>query len=100
MSGVNGVLDQSPPFTKGIHFSENLRLPESRRSMLKLILRVLRIFAIWIFLLPILAGEAQTQSRAADLVLINGHVITMNPRQPTAQAIAIWQERIAWVGSN
>src|SRR5262249_11901277 len=54
----------------------------------------------WIFLLPILAGEAQTQSRAADLVLINGHVITMNPRQPTAQAIAIQQERIVWVGSD
>jgi predicted amidohydrolase YtcJ len=36
----------------------------------------------------------------ADLVLINGNVLTMNPAQPRAEAIAITKDRIVKVGSN
>lgn len=35
-----------------------------------------------------------------DLLLLNASVMTMNERQPRAQAVAIKGERIAWVGSN
>lgn len=49
-------------------------------------------------LLP--AGVAEPQSSLPDLLLFNAHVITMNPSQPSAQAIAIQQDRIVWVGSN
>jgi len=36
----------------------------------------------------------------ADLVLINGNVLTMNPSQPNAQAIAVQDDKIAKVGTN
>ena len=36
----------------------------------------------------------------ADLVLIHGNVLTMNPAQPRAEAIAIAKDRIIKVGSN
>jgi len=36
----------------------------------------------------------------ADLVLKNGNVLTMNPSQPHAEAIAIKEERIVKVGTN
>lgn len=36
----------------------------------------------------------------ADLILINGKVITMNPSQPFAQAVAINAGRVVAVGSN
>lgn len=40
------------------------------------------------------------QSPSADVLLTNANVITMDPKLPAAQAIAIRGERIAWVGSN
>jgi predicted amidohydrolase YtcJ len=36
----------------------------------------------------------------ADLVLLNGNIITMNPKMPSAQAVAIKADRIFCVGSN
>ncbi len=36
----------------------------------------------------------------ADLVLLNGNVITMNSKMPSAQAIAVKGDRIIYVGSN
>jgi predicted amidohydrolase YtcJ len=36
----------------------------------------------------------------ADLLLVNGHIITMNPRQAVAQAVAVRASRIIWVGTN
>ena len=36
----------------------------------------------------------------ADLVLINGKIITLNPSQPHAQAIAIANDKIIQVGGN
>jgi predicted amidohydrolase YtcJ len=35
-----------------------------------------------------------------DLLLFHANVITMNPANPTAQAIAVTGDRIAWMGSD
>src|SRR5579885_3356184 len=40
------------------------------------------------------------QTQPADLLLVNARVVTMNDRQPEAQAVAISDGRIAWVGST
>jgi predicted amidohydrolase YtcJ len=37
---------------------------------------------------------------SADLVLLDGNIITMNPKMPLAQAIAVKGNRISCVGSN
>ena len=37
---------------------------------------------------------------SADLAIINANIKTMNPNQPTAQAIAITKNKITKVGSN
>ncbi len=50
-------------------------------------------------LIPIPSALTQTPAKA-DLVLLNAHIITMNPRQPSAEAVAINDGRIAWVGST
>lgn len=47
------------------------------------------------------APPASTQTPAkADLLLLNANVITMNPRQTSAEAVAIVDGRIAWIGST
>jgi len=48
---------------------------------------------------PIPAVLTQTPAKS-DLVLLNGNFITMNPQQPTAEAVAIKGGRIEWVGST
>lgn len=50
--------------------------------------------------LLLLVSSTSPQSLHPDLLIFNAHVITMNPGQPAAQAIAIQQDRIVWVGSN
>ena len=40
------------------------------------------------------------QRPAVDLLLLNARVITMDPTKPTAQAITIQGDRIAWVGTT
>lgn len=37
---------------------------------------------------------------AADVVLLNGNVLTMDPARPRAQAVAVWRGRILLVGDN
>src|SRR5262249_54079198 len=46
-----------------------------------------------------LMGFAQNSPKP-DQLLVHGNVVTMNPAKPSAQAIAIAGERIAWVGSD
>lgn len=48
----------------------------------------------------LLVCSASAQEFHPDLVLLDSNVITMNPTQPTAQAIAIQGDRIVWVGSD
>ncbi len=37
---------------------------------------------------------------AADLLLLNAHLITMDPAKPETQAVAVQGDRILWVGSD
>ena len=46
------------------------------------------------------AVSVTAQTASADLLLLNAHVVTMNEKQPSAQAIAIQGQRIVWVGSS
>lgn len=52
--------------------------------------------------LPLLCFSTSfcTESPKPELVLFNAHVITMNPQQPSAEALAIQDEKIIWVGTN
>src|SRR6516162_3073365 len=50
--------------------------------------------------LSILAQTSISQSSSPDLVLFNARVVTMNEKQPSAQAIAIRGQRITWVGNS
>jgi predicted amidohydrolase YtcJ len=61
--------------------------------------RLILLLAITVALAPILPALTQTQAKA-DLLLLNANVITMNPRQPAAEAVAVKAGRIAWVGST
>jgi hypothetical protein len=40
------------------------------------------------------------QALVADLVLTNGRIWTVNKDQPEAQAVAVWRERIVFVGTT
>src|SRR5215471_16265427 len=64
-------------------------------ALRKILMALCGLLPLFVFVPP-----AGPQSQQPDLVLFNAHVITMNPKQPVAQAIAIRQERIVWVGSN
>jgi predicted amidohydrolase YtcJ len=46
------------------------------------------------------AQTTSSPSSSADLLLTNAHVVTMNEKQPSAQAIAIRGDRIVWVGNS
>lgn len=48
----------------------------------------------------LLAPSAYPQSPKADLLIVHAHVITMNAKQPSAEAVAIQNEHIVWVGNN
>lgn len=50
-------------------------------------------------LAPLRVADA-AQDGPPDLILTNATIITMNPAQPTAQAVAIRGGRIVAVGSN
>ena len=45
-------------------------------------------------------GRAGDEEKAADLVLRGGRVVTVDQRQPEAQAVAVRGDRIAFVGSD
>ncbi len=52
-------------------------------------------------LLALALGQAgATEPFVADLALVNGKLWTVNPKQPEAQAMAVWRERIIAVGTN
>ena len=46
------------------------------------------------------SGPLASPSPAPDLVLVNAHIITMDSTHPTAEALAIRADRIAWVGTS
>jgi predicted amidohydrolase YtcJ len=55
------------------------------------------LLAIWLL---IACACAHSQTPSADVVLLNGRIITSDPLRPTAQALAIRQDRILAVGST
>ncbi|HKW61111.1 MAG TPA: amidohydrolase [Candidatus Acidoferrum sp.] len=59
-----------------------------------------RISAFCFLALSFFAVSVSAQSSGAELLLYNAHVVTMNQKQPSAQAIAIRGERIVWVGNS
>jgi predicted amidohydrolase YtcJ len=59
-----------------------------------------RIATFWLLLRLFGPLEVPAQSSNADLLLLNAHVVTMNEKQPSAQAIAIRGGRILWVGNT
>ncbi|HEV8130960.1 MAG TPA: amidohydrolase [Acidobacteriota bacterium] len=72
-----------------------------------------RIFSLFVILLSGLFCITPTESpgasqnrpvqspeRAADLVLLNGKIATMNPKQPQAEALAVRGDILVAVGSN
>ncbi len=54
----------------------------------------------FVLVLVLNAAAACGTSEAADLVLVNGRVYTVDERQPWAEAVAVSGERIVAVGSN
>jgi predicted amidohydrolase YtcJ len=60
--------------------------------------------ATWLFLPMVLVAQAGCQDRghpdAADLVLTNGKVVTMDPERPEAEALAVRGYKILAVGSG
>ena len=61
---------------------------------------VARVGRLLLLALLLPASPALAQVSNADLLLLDARVITMNEKQPSAQAIAIRADRIVWVGSN
>src|SRR5260370_17658863 len=48
----------------------------------------------------LLAGHAAEPAGAADLVVVNAKIWTVNPKQPEAEALAVVRERIVAVGKE
>lgn len=51
-------------------------------------------------LLPMILGATMTTAISADLIVVNAKVRTLDPSQPTAEAVAVVGNRISHVGSN
>jgi hypothetical protein len=58
---------------------------------------VSRWLLMWVVLISVLGFQTAPQ---ADLILTNGHIITMDERAPTAEALAIGDGRILAVGTT
>lgn len=63
-------------------------------------LAMARACARLLLALSLTAASIPAQNSNPDLLLLNAHVVTMNEKQPVAQAIAIRGDRIVWVGTN
>src|SRR5262249_359353 len=81
---------------ENLHAAWTQRHKMTKRLLCSVCLRILRLVPP----LLLLVTPAGPESPKPDLLLFSANVITMNPRQPAAQAIAIQQGRIAWVGSS
>src|ERR1051325_8462044 len=58
------------------------------------------IVALYSFAVLFFVASLSAQSSNADLLILNAHVVTMNDKQPAAQAITIKADRIVWVGGT
>lgn len=62
--------------------------------------RVAAFFILCFLTVFFLVSPLSAQTSGADLLLLNAHVVTMNDKQPSAEAIAVQGDRIVWVGST
>ena len=53
-----------------------------------------------LFVMPTHSSNAQTNSLAPDVLIVNGSIHTMDPSRPTAEAVAILGNRIVAFGSS
>lgn len=60
----------------------------------------MKIFAALLFFSLCCALPSAATAETAQTVFINGNIYTMNERQPRAEAIAVKEARIVFVGSN
>jgi len=66
-------------------------------------IRTLRVFLQTLPLLLCVAAFTRAQGRIvepADIIVVHGHVYTENPKQPWAQAVAIYRGKIVAVGDD
>src|SRR5215470_5539923 len=61
---------------------------------------ILPLFAVLLSGSSASVQTSSSQTSPADVLLLDANVITMDEKQPSAQAIAIQGNRIAWVGSD
>ena len=60
----------------------------------------IRCTAIFMFVLAMIYTTAWAKKQTADLVLINGKIVTLDESKPEAEAAAVFRGRILEVGSN
>jgi predicted amidohydrolase YtcJ len=58
------------------------------------------LFCSFLIVLTSCQKETTTSSEDADVVIRNAHVYTVDAQRPWAQAVAIKDDRIAWVGDE
>jgi len=66
-------------------------------------IRTLRVFLQTLPLLLCVAAFTRAQGRIvepADIIVVHGHIYTENPKQPWAQAVAIYRGKIVAVGDD
>ena len=60
----------------------------------------MKIHLLILSLLLLTFSPAETKVEPASLIFTNGNIYTANDRQPNAQAIAVKNDRIVYVGTN
>ena len=73
--------------------------PQPPASSLPTLMRSLRVVALLVVILLVVAPPVGGQQRA-DLVILNGTVVTVDSAHPSAQAVAVRGDRIVAVGTN
>jgi predicted amidohydrolase YtcJ len=81
---------------------------ENRSPGKRMIARKFSLFRQGLFILCLLPGahaaedarQGVAERSQVDLLLRNGNIYTVNPKQPHAEAVAVKDQRIVFVGSN
>jgi predicted amidohydrolase YtcJ len=60
----------------------------------------MRMTAVYLFIITMVICGSCRDSEKADLVIINGKVLTIDDNNPIAEAIAVKEERIIAIGTN
>src|ERR1043165_10194589 len=60
----------------------------------------MKIYVLILSLLPLTFPPEKMRVAPATLIFTNGNIYTGNDRQPNAQAVAVRNDRIVYVGTN